>query len=155
MKLHSRHLLTWGFVGAMLLANPAIALAQEKSNYIGLGATDEGFTVNAKLKLAEQLSVRPAVLTDIEFDDDTEVTVIAPVTYDFKSPFKNGKLLPFVGAGIGGTTRDDGSVGLTVTGGVDYRASNKLTANGSVVWLAFDEDLDNEVDFIVGLGYNF
>ncbi len=152
MKLHSRHLLTWGFVGAMLLANPAIALAQEKSNYIGLGATDEGFAVNAKLELAEQLSVRPAVLTDVEFDDDTEVTVIAPVTYDFESPFKNGKFLPFVGAGLGGTTRDDGSVGLTVTGGVDYRASNKLTANGSVVWLAFDED---RVNVMVGLGYNF
>ena len=94
-------------------------------------------------------------MTDVEFDDDTEVTVIAPVTYDFESPFNNGKLLPFVGAGLGGTTRDDGSIGLTVTGGVDYQASNKLTANGSVAWLAFDEDSDNEVNFIIGLGYNF
>lgn len=152
MKLNSLHSLTWGFVGAMLLTTPAIANAQNTSNYIGLGATDEGFAVNAKIELAEQLSLRPAVLTDVEFEDDTEVTVIAPVTYDFESPFKNGRFLPFTGAGIGGTTRDDGSVGLTVTGGADYSASNKLTANGSVVWLPFDDD---RVDFIVGLGYNF
>ncbi len=152
MKLHSRHLSIWGFVGAILLVNPAIARAQDKSNYIGLGATDEGFAANAKLELAEQLSVRPAVLTDVEFDDDTEVTVIAPVTYDFESPFKNGRFIPFAGAGLGGTTRDDGSIGLTVTGGADYRASNKLTANGSVVWLPFDDD---RVNVMVGLGYNF
>ncbi len=152
MKVQSRHLLTWGFVAAILLATPAIANAQDTSNYIGLGATDGGFAANAKIELAKQLSVRPAVLTDVEFDDDTEVTVIAPVTYDFESPFKNGKLLPFAGAGIGGTTRDDGSVGLTVTDGTDYRASNKLTVNGSVIWLPFNDD---RVDFIVGLGYNF
>ncbi len=157
MQLRSRYLywLTWGFVSAIILANPATALAQGKFNYIGLGATDEGFAANAKIELAEQLSIRPAVLTDVEFDDDTEVTVIAPITYDFESPFKNGKLLPFAGAGIGGTSRDDGSVGLTVIGGVDYRASNKLTANGSVIWLPFDDTKDDEVDFIVGLGYNF
>lgn len=152
MKLYLRRLPIWGFVSAILVVNPAIAFAQDTSNYLGLGATDEGFAVNAKIELAEQLSIRPAVLTDIEFDDDTEVTVIAPVTYDFKSPFKNGKLLPFAGAGIGGTTRDDGSVGLTATGGVDYRASDKLTANGSVIWLPFDDD---RVNVMVGLGYNF
>jgi opacity protein-like surface antigen len=136
----------------VLLATSAIANDRAVSNYIGLGATDEGFAVNAKIELAEQLSVRPAILTDVEFGDDTEVTAIAPVAYDFESPFKNGKFLPFAGAGIGGTTRDDGSVGLTVTGGADYRASNKLTANGSVIWLPFDDD---RVDFMVGLGYNF
>ena len=139
-------------VVAILLGTTAIANAQDGYNYIGLGASDGGFAVNGKIELAKQLSLRPAVLTDIEFDDDTEVTIIAPVTYDFESPFKNGKLLPFAGAGLGGTTRDDGSVGLTVTGGVDYRASDKLTANGSVIWLPFDDD---RVDFIVGLGYNF
>ena len=152
MKLHSRYLFTWGFVGAILLTTPAIATAQAKYNYIGIGATDDGFAVNAKIELAKQLSVRPAILTDVEFDDDTEVTAIVPITYDFESPFKNGKLLPFAGAGLGGTTRDDGSVGLVVTGGMDYRASNKLTANSSVVWLPFD---DERVNFIVGLGYNF
>ncbi len=155
MKLRSCHLLTWGFVGAMFLAKPASAFAQEKTNYVGLGATDEGFAANAKIELAEQLLIRPAVLTDVEFEDDTEVTVIAPVTYDFESPFKNEKFLPFVGAGIGGTSRDDGSIGLTVIGGADYRASDKLTANGSIIWLAFDEERDDDVDFIVGLGYNF
>ena len=155
MKLHSHHLLTCGLVGAIFLANPVIASAQEKTNYVGLGATDEGFAANAKIELAEQLSIRPAILTDVEFEDDTDVTVIAPVTYDFKSPFRNGKLLPFVGAGIGGTSRDDGSIGLTVIGGADYRASDKLTANGSIVWLAFDDEKDDDVDFIVGLGYNF
>jgi opacity protein-like surface antigen len=152
MKLYSRYGLVWGFIGAIVLGNTAIALAQDTANYIGLGATDEGFAVNAKIELAEQLSLRPAVLTDVDFDDDTEVTVIAPVTYDFESPFKNGKLLPFAGAGIGGTTRDDGEVGLTVIGGADYRASDKLTANGSVVYLPYDDD---RVNVMVGLGYNF
>ena len=33
MKVQSRHLLTWGFVGAILLATPAIANAQDTSNY--------------------------------------------------------------------------------------------------------------------------
>ncbi|WP_019508073.1 hypothetical protein [Pleurocapsa sp. PCC 7319] len=152
MKLDSRYLLSLSLIGAIVLATPVIASAQDRSNDIGLGATDESFAANAKLELAEQLSIRPAVLTDVEFDDDTELTVIAPITYDFESPFKNRRLLPFAGAGIGGTTHDGGSVGLTVTSGADYRASNKLTANGSVVWLTFDDD---RVDFIVGLGYNF
>ncbi len=152
MKLHSRYLSIWGFVGAIILANQPIALTQDTSNYIGLGATDEGFAANAKLELAEQLSIRPAVLTDVEFEDDTEVTIIAPITYDFESPFKNERFLPFAGAGIGGTTRDDGSVGLVVTGGADYLASDKLTANGSVIYLPFDEE---RVNVMVGLGYNF
>lgn len=98
MKVQSFHLLTWGSVGVILFATPAIANAKDTSN------------------------------------------------------FKNRKILPFVGAGIGGTTCDDGSIGLTITDGVDYRASNKITANGSVIWLPFDDD---RVDFIVGLGYNF
>lgn len=151
MKLHSRYLFIWGLVAGMLLATPA-AFAQDKYHYIGLGATDRGFAANGKFEVGQQLSVRPAILTDVDFEDDTEVTAILPVTYDFESPFKNEKFLPFAGAGIGGTTEDDGSVGLTVTGGADYRASDKLTANGSVIWLPFDDD---RVDFIIGLGYNF
>lgn len=152
MKLHSHYLCIWGFVGTILLTTPIIATARAKYNYIGIGATDEGFAVNAKIELAKQLSVRPTVLTDVEFDDDTEITAIAPITYDFESPFKNGKFLSFADAGLSGTTRDDGSVGLVVTGGMDYRASNKLTTNSSVIWLLFD---DERVNFIVGLGFNF
>lgn len=90
MKVQSCHLLTWSFVGAILLTTPAYANARDLSNYIGLGATNEGFVANAKIELAKQLSVRPAVQKAVELDDDTEVTVITPVTYDFESPFKNG-----------------------------------------------------------------
>ena len=151
MKLYSRIWIFGSVAFTLLLLAPFNANAKPL-NYVGIGATDEGFAVNAKVELAQQLSLRPAVLTDVEFDDDTDVTIIAPVTYDFKSPFKNEKLLPFAGAGIGGTTRNDGDVGLAVTGGADYRASKKLTANGSIVWLPFDND---RVNVFVGLGYNF
>ena len=50
IKLHSPHLSIWGFVGAIILVNPAIALTQDKSNYIDL------FLLNHYVLLEKQRS---------------------------------------------------------------------------------------------------
>lgn len=139
------------------LAAPLGVAAQTANdyNYVGVGATDNGLAVNGKIRLNDRFSLRPAVVIDLDFNDndDSDVTVLAPVTYDFNSPLKGDtKLLPFAGFGLGGRTRDGGSVGAVVTGGTDFRISDKFTANASVNWMLFDND---RVDFIIGVGYNF
>lgn len=102
--------------------------------------------------VADQLSIRPAIVTDFDFNDDSEVLILLPVTYDFGSPFKNEDIEPFAGVGLGGTTEDEGGIGAIVTGGVDYELTDRLVANGSVNWLLFDEE---DVSFIIGVGYRF
>ncbi|MDJ0706074.1 MAG: hypothetical protein QNJ46_22615 [Leptolyngbyaceae cyanobacterium MO_188.B28] len=102
--------------------------------------------------MADQLSVRPALITDFDFDDESDVTVLVPVNYDFASPFKNENIKPFAGIGLGGTTEGEGDIGAIATGGVDYQLTDRLVANGSVNWLLFD---DSDAIFTVGLGYRF
>jgi hypothetical protein len=137
-----------------LLAAPLDASAQTANNnytYLGVGATDGGLAVNGKIRLNDRFSLRPAVV--IDFNRDSDVTVIAPVTYDFNSPIKgDSKLLPFAGVGLGGRSRNGGSVGAVLTGGTDFRITDKFTANAAANWMLFDND---RVDFIIGVGYNF
>lgn len=130
-------------------ANSASAQSANDYNYIGVGGSDEGFAVNGKAKLTDNLSLRPAVITD--FDD---FTFLIPVTYDF-SPLSDGvgdSLLPFAGAGVRIDNDGDENFALLVNGGADYRINDNWVANGSanVSFIG-----DTEFDFILGIGYSF
>lgn len=152
----NRILCSLGLTAAVLAAAPLTAFAQEAPdyNYIGIGGSDEGFVVNGKISLSEHLSVRPAVATDFNFDDGDDVAYVLPITYDFNSVDPNGRLNPFLGAGINGEIGDDSTIEAAVTGGADYRVNNQWLVNGSVVWSPFQDGSD-DVDFIAGLGYSF
>ncbi|MBX2865990.1 MAG: YadA-like family protein [Leptolyngbyaceae cyanobacterium MAG.088] len=154
--MFNRILYTLGLTAAVLAAAPLTASAQTPGdyNYVGIGGSDEGFVVNGKLSLSENLSVRPAVSTDFDFDGDADVAYVLPITYDFTSLDPNGRLNPFLGAGINGEIGDDSSVEAAVTGGADYRFNDQWLVNGSVVWSPFNNGSD-DVDFIAGIGYSF
>ncbi|MEO0867223.1 MAG: hypothetical protein AAFY17_02015 [Cyanobacteria bacterium J06642_11] len=149
-------LYTLGLTAVVLGTVPLTASAQTAPdyNYAGIGGSDEGFTVNGKLSLSDNLSVRPAISTDFDFDDDEDVTYVLPITYDFNAVDPNGNLYPFLGAGINGELGDDSSLEAAVTGGADYRLNETWLINGSVVWSPFQDGSD-DVDFIAGIGYSF
>ena len=69
--MFNRILCTLGLSAAVLAAAPLAAFAQEAPdyNYFGVGGGDEGFVVNGKVSLSDNLSVRPSVSTDFDFDD--------------------------------------------------------------------------------------
>ncbi len=154
--MFNRILCTLGLTAAVLAVAPVSAFAQAAPDYsyVGIGGGDEGFAVNGKLSLAENLSVRPAVSTDFDFDDGEDVSYVLPITYDFNSLDPDSRLYPFLGAGINGELGDDSTVEFAVTGGADYRFNNRWLANGSVVWSPFQDGSD-DVDFIAGIGYSF
>lgn len=121
-------------------------------NYIGAGASNEGAVINGKYALSNRFSVRPGVITEISNDDgDRNVTVLAPVTYDFNG-IGGERLKPFVGAGAGVTTGDETDFQVVATAGADYQLGNRYALNGSVNYLPLD---DQRVDFVAGLGYRF
>jgi hypothetical protein len=130
-------------------AVPAAAQSENDYNYIGVGGSDEGFVVNGKAKLTDNLSLRPAALTDFD-----EFTFLIPVTYDFSPLSATGedRLLPFAGAGVRIDNQGDENFGLLLTGGADYRITDKWVANGSanVSFIG-----DTEFDFVLGVGYSF
>lgn len=154
--MFNRILSTLGLAAVVLAAAPLTAFAQEVSdyNYVGIGGGDEGFAINGKVSLSEHLSVRPAVSTDFDFDGDDDVAYVLPITYDFNSVDPSGRLYPFLGAGINGEIGDDSTIEAAVTGGADYRVTEKWLVNGSVVWSPFQDGSD-DVDFIAGIGYSF
>ncbi|MEO0351346.1 MAG: hypothetical protein AAF282_14995 [Cyanobacteria bacterium P01_A01_bin.15] len=154
--LFNRILCTLGIATVAIAAAPMTASAQNASdyNYVGIGGSDEGFVVNGKLSLSENLSVRPAVATDFDFDDGEDVVYVLPITYDFDAVGPDGRLNPFIGAGINGELGDDSSIEMAVTGGTDYRVNDQWLVNGSVVWSPF-ADGNDDVDFIAGVGYSF
>ncbi|NJN30400.1 MAG: hypothetical protein HC824_08180 [Synechococcales cyanobacterium RM1_1_8] len=129
-------------------ANSASAQSANDYNYIGIGGSDEGFVINGKAKLTNNLSLRPAAITD--FDD---LTFLIPVTYDFSAlSAGEDRLLPFAGAGVRFDTEGDENFGLLLNGGADYRITDRWVANGSAN-LSFVGD--TEFDFILGVGYSF
>ncbi|MEL6136069.1 MAG: hypothetical protein AAFR42_01470 [Cyanobacteria bacterium J06628_6] len=155
MKLN-RTLIATGLAAAAIVAAPLAANAQTAPdyNYVGIGGGDDGFVINGKVTLSDHLSVRPAVATDFDFDDGDDVNYTLPVTYDFNSLDSQGRLFPFIGAGIDGQIGDDSDIEFAVTGGADYRINENFLVNGSVVWSPF-QDGDDDVDFMAGIGYSF
>jgi hypothetical protein len=150
------NLLSVGFASAALLALPVKTSAQALPdyNYLGLGGGDDGLVVNGKFTLSDNVSVRPSVATDFDFDDGEDVSYLLPITYDFNAINASDSVYPFVGAGIGGDLGgDDNTVEFALTGGVDYRMGDRWVANGSVNYLPFADS--DEVGFTLGVGYTF
>ncbi|MEL6780500.1 MAG: hypothetical protein AAFO06_25000 [Cyanobacteria bacterium J06597_16] len=150
-----------GLAAAVLLAAPFSAQAQivrstdaPNYNYIGIGGGDDGFAVNSKFSIMDNLSIRPEVSTDFDFDDGEDVSYLVPITYDFNAiGMQNAMLNPFLGAGVSGDIGDDSDVEFALVAGADYRFANKYVANGSVNYAPFADD--DEVGFTLGLGYLF
>lgn len=142
-------------LAAALVGFPLNASAQQLPDYsyVGIGGGDDGFVVNGKLTLDDNLSVRPAVATDFGFDDGEDVSYVLPLTYDFNAVDAEGNVYPFVGAGIGGELGNDSTVEFALTGGVDYRLGDRWVANGAVSYLPFADG--DEMSFTVGVGYIF
>jgi outer membrane protein W len=150
------------FATAAIAALPTAANAQEKTtdyNYVGagvglgdLGNSDIGLSINSKITVADNVSVRPGIISNLDFGSNGETVFLAPVTYDFNSLTDNGRLLPYIGGGLSVSTEGSGAVGPLVTGGVDYRLTDRLVANGAVHWSIYG---DSQVNGSVGLGYTF
>jgi len=155
LKLAPVGLVFAGFVSAGLFAFPLKASAQQLPdyNYVGICGGDDGFVLNGKLTVGDNLSIRPAVATDFDFDDGEDVSYLLPLTYDFNAVDTAENVYPFVGTGIGGELGDDSTIEFAVTGGIDYRISDRWVANGSVSYLPFAEG--DDADFILGVGYTF
>lgn len=162
MKTSSIAAIALGLTAASMVALPMAANAQENTtdyNYVGagvgignLGNSDVGLSVNSKFTVADHVSVRPGVLSDLNFSSDGETVFLLPVTYDFNAVTPNGRLMPYVGGGLSVSTEGDGAVGPLVTGGVDYRITDRIVANGAVNWSIYG---NSQVNGSVGLGYTF
>ena len=160
MKL-SRIWATLGLAAAVLLAAPFGAQAQSirtaeapNYNYVGIGGGDNGFSVNGKFSVSDNVSIRPEVATDFNFDDSEDVSYLVPVTYDFNTIGQGRTAFnPFVGAGVSGDIGDDSNVDFTAVAGTDYRFARNYVANGTVKYSPFADD--NEVGFNLGVGYLF
>ena len=160
MKL-SRIWAPLGLAAAALLAVPFGAFAHTlpgqtapSYNYVGIGGSEDGFLVNGKLSVADNISIRPSIATDFDFDDDEDVSYLVPITYDFNT-IGNGRAAfnPFIGAGVSGDIGDDSDVEFSLVAGTDYRFAQNYVVNGAVNYSPFaDED---EVGFTAGIGYLF
>lgn len=162
MKTRSITAIALGLAAATLAVLPMAANAQERTtdyNYVGagvgvgsLGNSDIGLSINSKFTVADNVSLRPGVMSDLNFSGNGETVFLAPVTYDFNAITNNGRLLPYVGGGLSVSTADGGAVGPLVTGGVDYRITDRVVANGAVNWSIYS---DSRVNGSIGLGYTF
>ena len=147
---------TLAIAAAALLALPFGAQAQVSPdyNYVGIGGGDDGFVVNSKFSLYDNISIRPEVATDFDFNDSEDVSYLVPITYDFNAVGNQDmQFNPFVGAGVSGDIGDDSDVDFALVAGADYRFADKYVANGSVNYAPFADD--DEVGFTLGVGYLF
>lgn len=150
-----------GLAAAALLAgpfgSPMSASAQQAPdyNYIGIGGGDNGFVLNGKVTLYDNVSLRPEVATDFNFNDNDDVSYVVPITYDFNSVGTgNAAFNPFIGAGVAGDIGTNSDIDFALVAGADYRFADRYVANGSVNYTPFANNND-EVGFTLGLGYLF
>ena len=151
-----------GLTAASMAALPMAANAQQAPtdyNYVGagvgignIGTSDLGLSINSKFTVADNISVRPGAISDLNFSGNGETVFLLPVTYDFNPVTPNGRLLPFAGAGLSVSTEGEGALGPLLTAGVDYRITDRVVANGTVNWSIYG---NSQVNGTVGLGYTF
>jgi hypothetical protein len=151
-----------GLATVSVAALPMTASAQERTtdyNYVGAGVgignvgdSDFGLSINSKVTVADNISVRPGVISDLNFSGNGETVFLLPVTYDFNALTQDGRLLPFAGAGLSVSTQGDGAIGPLLTAGIDYRITDRVVANGAVNWSIYG---NSQVNGTVGLGYTF
>lgn len=132
-------------------------------SYIGIGGNlgfggdsalgDSAFAIISKIGLTSNFSVRPTVL----FRD--ELTILAPVTYDFVSrdavEVSDDFVItaaPYLGAGVAVSTGDNGNFGFLISGGVDVPLSSNFTATAGLNVGFLD---GAEVGLLIGVGYTF
>ena len=118
-------------------------------NYIGVGGSNRGAALNAKISLTNRISFRALAIDNFQSDDEQEGNFAFPITYDFQPVI--GKLQPYAGAGVGINTEGSDDVGPMLTAGLDYPISKNLTLNGSV---NFDAYGNNDVNGILGIATN-
>ncbi len=160
MKL-SRIWTTLGLAAAVLLTVPFSAQAQvirntpdiSNYNYVGIAGSDDGFAVNSKFSVFDNVSIRPEIATDFDFDDAEDVSYLVPITYDFTVGSGRATFNPFVGGGVAGSIGDDSDVEFALVAGTDYRFANNYVANASVNYSPFADN--DEVGFTAGVGYQF
>ncbi|MBE7382519.1 MAG: outer membrane beta-barrel protein [Leptolyngbya sp. SIO1E4] len=160
MKTQLLSLMALGLTGAAVLAPAAQAQTAPTSyNYVGagvgfgeIGDSSVGLAINSKLTLGNNVSVRPGIISDLDFSSDGETAFHVPITYDFNAISPDGKLFPYAGAGVAAITGDDSDIGPLLTAGVDYRITDKVTVNGAVNWSIYD---NSQVNGVVGVGYTF
>jgi hypothetical protein len=111
---------------------------------------EAGFVINGKVALAQELSLRPAVIFS-----DRDTVFLVPITYDItlksSDPFKEIPFVPFIGGGAVFTTNDNDNAGFLVTGGVDWRMSKDFVANVAL-HTGFIED-STDMGLVIGVGY--
>ncbi|HEY9764226.1 MAG TPA: hypothetical protein V6D07_16980 [Trichocoleus sp.] len=162
MKARLITAISLGLAAAAMAVMPAAVKAQEAPtdyNYVGigvgaggLGGSNVGLSINSKFTVADQVSVRPGAVSNLNFSNSGQTLVMLPVTYDFNPITNNGRILPYAGAGLALETQGSTSVGPMATAGVDYRITDNFTANGAVNLTVAG---DTRVTGTVGIGYNF
>lgn len=79
------------------------------------------------------------MITEIgDTEGDRNVTVLAPITYDFGCVVSD-RFLPFIVAGAGVTTGDETDFQIVATAGAYYQVGNRYAINGSVNYLPLDD----------------
>lgn len=123
---------------------------------IGIGSGDTAlgsgsFAILSKIGLTRSFSVRPSLL----INDD--VTILLPVTYDFR--FGEGptgglgfSAAPYIGIGPAISTGDGVSADLLLTGGIDIPIGTRFTATAAVNATVTGNPA---VGVLLGIGYNF
>lgn len=165
MKARLITAISLGLAAAAMAVMPAAVKAQEAPtdyNYVGigvgaggLGGSNIGLSVNSKFTVADQVSVRPGAVSNLDFSNNGQTLIMVPVTYDFNPVSSNGRLgrlLPYAGGGLAIETQGSTSVGPMATAGVDYRITDNFTANGAVNLSVAG---DTRVTGTVGVGYTF
>lgn len=140
--------------------NPLFRRANRSGpSYIGVGANfgitgesnigDRSLAIISKLGLTETVSVRPSIFLFNDF-----ASILLPVTYDFMpQQITDGFVVsPYLGAGAALATGTNSSIGLLVTGGIDFPISSIFTVNVAAN-LALLRTTD--LGIVIGLGYNF
>ncbi|GEM_PF-4045785 len=140
--------------------DPEIIFRHDYS-YIGVGGNvgvkleqtslgRSAFAVNSKIALAQELSLRPAVLFG-----QNETVFLVPITYDVtikdKDPFKEVPYVPFIGGGAMFTTDNNNNAGFLITGGLDYRLSQDFVAN-ITLHTGFSQN-STDMGLVLGVGY--
>jgi hypothetical protein len=136
-------------------------LAKSNYSFLGVGVNigfdsdgfsigDTGFTVDSKIAIGNNVSLRPSVIIA------DESALLVPISYDFRfqdeETFEYNPITPYLGAGVYVTTDEANEFGGLITGGLDYKLSDSLIANTHINFGIGDS---TEVGLTFGVGYIF
>jgi hypothetical protein len=108
-----------------------------------------GFVLNGKVALNPNLSLRPGLIIG------DNIAFVIPVTYDFTltkdDPYDPSPFVPYAGGGLAISNEDDNSLGVVLTGGLDYRISKRFVGNAALNVGLLSERTD--VGLTLSIGY--